>query len=750
MSSGEDGTIRLFDVRSKTKCLCDGCKEDVLIDCQKAVTSFSVNPVQPYYVAIGCENSLLRVYDRRSLSTGEPGKEHDKQRGLLYQFKPKALEKRDCRVTSLKYSSDGENLLASYCSDYVYLLDSNPKQADQLQRGMEDETDGPCPNTGNDPPMKRLRLRGDWSDTGPNARPEGEEPGASEDNFVQRMSGYFTRWIEESIRNARRQRRRNPTGSRRRPEGDTEDHEDDPEQSDDGENSETLESALPLTEESCDEQRTQTDSDSDVTETNNDVTETNNDVTGNKDGVTETSNDGTGNKDDVTENMDDVTGSDNDVTNSPIDVANHQNNVTQKGEKVPNRSHNVNDASECKKPRDVNFSRDSSCRSRDEGDVTNSNSNDTRTYYENQARSKNLYRNRRRKRNNASDAIKSEDNTVRNRNKNTESRDPMTSCDDGIHDNMTCNHSNEMRDGELDRDPCGGAKLQSDTSSIRETKPPENEPSPAITSRGLSPTRNLCSEAQNADVGIPACGDNTGIFSTETVDSETVTTGSDTMDSSCCSLLDSTTQASQNSSFENLQSETLGSNCEGLLPDGDNNNLANERTQIGTRRNEPSDIESSENSSAPGISTRVTIPLGTNTRGSETPTMETGPAETASGNHEETVGESSRSVGDDSRRDAAASTIQNFFRFRVKKDFQSIPCDFPVHSNVKQVFKGHRNARTMIKEANFWGDDYVLSGSDCGRIFIWSRKTAEVVMLLEGDQHVVNCVQPHPCAPSKY
>lgn len=24
------------------------------------------------------------------------------------------------------------------------------------------------------PPMKRLRLRGDWSDTGPNARPENE------------------------------------------------------------------------------------------------------------------------------------------------------------------------------------------------------------------------------------------------------------------------------------------------------------------------------------------------------------------------------------------------------------------------------------------------------------------------------------------------------------------------------------------------------------------------------------------------
>lgn len=56
----------------------------------------------------------------------------------------------------------------------------------------------------------------------------------------------------------------------------------------------------------------------------------------------------------------------------------------------------------------------------------------------------------------------------------------------------------------------------------------------------------------------------------------------------------------------------------------------------------------------------------------------------------------------------------------------------------------------QIKEANFWGDDFVLSGSDCGRIFIWSRHTAELVMLLEGDRHVVNCVQPHPYDPSEW
>ena len=55
----------------------------------------------------------------------------------------------------------------------------------------------------------------------------------------------------------------------------------------------------------------------------------------------------------------------------------------------------------------------------------------------------------------------------------------------------------------------------------------------------------------------------------------------------------------------------------------------------------------------------------------------------------------------------------------------------------------------QIKEANFWGEDFVLSGSDCGRIFIWDKYSAELVMILQGDKHVVNCVQPHPHDPSK-
>lgn len=53
----------------------------------------------------------------------------------------------------------------------------------------------------------------------------------------------------------------------------------------------------------------------------------------------------------------------------------------------------------------------------------------------------------------------------------------------------------------------------------------------------------------------------------------------------------------------------------------------------------------------------------------------------------------------------------------------------------------------MIKEATFWGTDYVMSGSDCGHVFVWDRTTAKLVMLLQADQHVVNCLQPHPTEP---
>ncbi|EHA99607.1 Nuclear receptor interaction protein [Heterocephalus glaber] len=56
-------------------------------------------------------------------------------------------------------------------------------------------------------------------------------------------------------------------------------------------------------------------------------------------------------------------------------------------------------------------------------------------------------------------------------------------------------------------------------------------------------------------------------------------------------------------------------------------------------------------------------------------------------------------------------------------------------------------ARTIIKEANFWGANFVMSRSDGSHIFIWDRHTPEHLMLLEADNHVVNCLRPHPFDP---
>ena len=58
--------------------------------------------------------------------------------------------------------------------------------------------------------------------------------------------------------------------------------------------------------------------------------------------------------------------------------------------------------------------------------------------------------------------------------------------------------------------------------------------------------------------------------------------------------------------------------------------------------------------------------------------------------------------------------------------------------------RAHTHTHTQIKQANFLGDNWVMSGSDCGRVFVWNKWSGEVVNLLVADSHVVNCVQPHP------
>lgn len=77
------------------------------------------------------------------------------------------------------------------------------------------------------------------------------------------------------------------------------------------------------------------------------------------------------------------------------------------------------------------------------------------------------------------------------------------------------------------------------------------------------------------------------------------------------------------------------------------------------------------------------------------------------------------------------------FRNLVDKD---VSC-----SSHHRSYRGHCNVKT-VKDANYFGlqDEYVVSGSDSGHLFIWDKKTSELINILKGDEEVVNVVQGVP------
>uniref|UniRef100_A0A674PKQ3 Ddb1 and cul4 associated factor 6 n=1 Tax=Takifugu rubripes TaxID=31033 RepID=A0A674PKQ3_TAKRU len=198
LSCGEDGTVRWFDLRTKTSCTKEDCKDDILINCRRAATSISISPLVPYYLAVGCSDSSVRIYDRRMLGTRATGNYTGRgTTGMCVRFVPTHLSNKSCRVTSLCYSEDGQEVLVSYSSDYIYLFDPKDDQARELKGPSEERREEL-----RQPPVKRLRLRGDWSDTGPRARPESERERDGEQSpnvsLMQRMSDMLSRWFEEA------------------------------------------------------------------------------------------------------------------------------------------------------------------------------------------------------------------------------------------------------------------------------------------------------------------------------------------------------------------------------------------------------------------------------------------------------------------------------------------------------------------------------------------------------------------------
>ncbi|KKZ62209.1 hypothetical protein EMCG_03347 [[Emmonsia] crescens] len=113
---------------------------------------------------------------------------------------------------------------------------------------------------------------------------------------------------------------------------------------------------------------------------------------------------------------------------------------------------------------------------------------------------------------------------------------------------------------------------------------------------------------------------------------------------------------------------------------------------------------------------------------------------------EEGGGGGSGSDSDDS--DGFGGHTGRLFVRRGANRRTAVESHVPCSSHIK-VYRGHCNIKT-VKDVNYFGldDEYVVSGSDSGHVFIWDRKTSDLVNILEGDSDVVNVVQGHPYEPT--
>uniref|UniRef100_A0A4W3ICG3 Ddb1 and cul4 associated factor 6 n=1 Tax=Callorhinchus milii TaxID=7868 RepID=A0A4W3ICG3_CALMI len=475
LSCGEDGTVRWFDVRMKTSCTKENCKDDILINCRRAATSIAICPLVPYYLSVGCSDSSVRIYDRRMLGTRATGSYNARSTtGMCARFVPPHLTNKSCRVTSLCYSNDGQEILVSYSSDYIYLFNPNDDQGRELKLPSADERREPEIRQ---PPVKRLRLRGDWSDTGPRARPECERERDGEQSpnvsLMQRMSDMLSRWFEEASENA-------------------------------------------------------------------------------------------------------------------------QSNLRGRG------------------------------RSR--------------------------------------------------------SRAPAPS---------TSSSATGSSSTSLLSSPDGEQKRTSQTTQ----NPPQSVTNIHTRTGGSEPVLSLH-------------------YSTEGTTTSTI-------------KLDFTDEwYSKNKEDDICRSIPAG-------PDGGNEQQEEDALLQST--------ESNENCNRITESNQPLEPVTPTNRDESTRAVT---RETDDSDDDPILIPSARF-----RRSAAARIQELFRRRKEKNEMEELEAQNIRKPTIKMVYKGHRNSRTMIKEANFWGNYYVISGSDCGHIFIWDRQTAELLMLLEADNHVVNCLQPHPFDP---
>ncbi|XP_063353582.1 DDB1- and CUL4-associated factor 6 isoform X1 [Pelmatolapia mariae] len=642
LSCGEDGTVRWFDLRMKTSCTKEDCKDDILINCRRAATSISISPLVPYYLAVGCSDSSVRIYDRRMLGTRATGNYMGRgTTGMCVRFVPAHLSNKSCRVTSLCYSEDGQEVLVSYSSDYIYLFNPKDDQARELKGPSEERREEL-----RQPPVKRLRLRGDWSDTGPRARPESERERDGEQSpnvsLMQRMSDMLSRWFEEaseaqSSRGTRPQTR--PRGTALRPEG-------------------TLNAPAAATgdssqESSAPERPVGTDSP---------------EVPASPAAAT-------------TAPMPKSTSSSSSGSSSTVTAP------------PPSSSSSVETSATSSSP--LTSSPDSEQRS--QGDTTGTPTLTATPTSE--------------------PALSDSPSSVVNKQLGS-----MTLDEQQVAAEATASPADESA-------AAPASSIPSISTSTSTSRPSAAEPVLSLHYSSEGTTTSTIkldftdewssSTSSSMGSGGPKTSEAAAVQSRESLSTESSVSEQEPACDASCSSAPSSSAAQVPAEGSSEGDSMASSPQERSQPEG------TEDRSGGCRRAEPSTEEGQEGQSQPA-------------RGNQ---------DSDDSDDDPILIPPSRFRGQGQRQSAAARIQELFRRRKERREMEESETQNIRRPSVKMVYKGHRNSRTMIKESCFWGNNFVMSGSDCGHIFIWDRHTAEHLMLLEADNHVVNCLQPHPYDP---
>ncbi|XP_031656470.1 DDB1- and CUL4-associated factor 6 isoform X3 [Oncorhynchus kisutch] len=747
LSCGEDGTVRWFDLRTKTSCTKEDCKDDILINCRRAATSISISPLVPYYLAVGCSDSSVRIYDRRMLGTRATGNYMGRgTTGMCVRFVPAHLSNKSCRVTSLCYSGDGQEVLVSYSSDYVYLFDPNNDQARELKGPSEERREEL-----RQPPVKRLRLRGDWSDTGPRARPESERERDGEQSpnvsLMQRMSDMLSRWFEEASeaqgsRGTTRPQTR-PTGTLPRIEG--------------APTIPTLPTIPPPQAARALEGSVEMEASAvnPVPVPISKSTSSSSTVTAHPPSTSSSMESSVLPSCALTSSPDSEQRSQADtaVTSTPTPTPTAEATLSEYG------PHRLPVSLVCRRLQRLLLLADppgqsqpssstAGTESQSQGAVAAATKMAPPTDSPSSVVNKQLGSMTLDEQQGASEAVSAGASLIKVKTLSASASVTGTSSGSGAPSSSTGPGGSRASTAEpvlslhYSTEGTTTSTIKLDFTDEWSRRAPSSRGGGASSSRGsgVSSGESKPSEAAGA------AQTREGPLAESSTSEQVAVSEPSGQSRSAASHTDPLCEAG-GASFSSTQGSTQAQataqassvgDCVTTTPLERNQGVGAEDTTGGCRREEPVGEEGHGGPGGQGV------PTGPGGQGQPSRSHQ----DSDDSDDDPILIPSARYRGGQGQRRSAAARIQELFRRRKeRREMEESETQNIRRPSVKMVYKGHRNSRTMIKESCFWGNNFVMSGSDCGHIFIWNRHTGEHLMLLEADNHVVNCLQPHPYDP---